>query len=171
MVAKVPLRHCRDFPQWRVRQARRATDRNGTLENSHVTTTLAKNIEVHCVPMNEVLTQTIQDSTLNQATSLVFRNRQGQPYRHPHSTFAAAARRAGITDLTFHDIGYTFLHATRRAMVGVTLAMVKELRDHKRIALVLHYAPRHRDYKRLAIEVLSGGVGKSSSNFHNTRLT
>jgi integrase len=55
----------------------------------------AKNREVRSVPMNEVLTQTLQDSTLNQSTGPIFRNRTGQSYRDPDSTFATAVRRGG----------------------------------------------------------------------------
>jgi integrase len=57
-----------------------------------------KNREVRSVPMNEVLTQTLQDSTLSQPTGPVFRNRTGQPYRDPDSAFDTAVRRAGIME-------------------------------------------------------------------------
>jgi integrase len=127
-----------------------------------------KKQEVRSVPMNEVLTQTLQDSTLSQPTGPVFRNRTGQPYRDPDSAFDTAVRRAGITDFTFHDLRHTF--ASRLVMAGVDLATVKELMGHKHIAMTLRYAHLAPGHKRAAVEVLSGGAGKSPSNFHNTRV-
>jgi integrase len=126
----------------------------------------AKNREVRSVPMNEMLTQTLQGSTLNQPTGLIFRNRTGQPYRDPDSAFATAVRNAGIIDFTFHDLRHTF--ASRLVMAGVDLATVKELMGHKHIAMTLRYAHLTQAHKRAAVEVLSGGAGKSPSNFHNT---
>jgi integrase len=128
----------------------------------------AKSREVRSVPMNEVLTQTLRASTLNQSTGPVFRNRQGHPYRDPDNAFATAVARAGITDFTFHDLRHTF--ASRLVMAGVDLATVKELMGHKHIAMTLRYAHLTPGHKRAAVEVLSGGAGKSPSNFHNTRL-
>jgi integrase len=128
----------------------------------------AKNREVRSVPMNELLTQTLQDSTLNESTGPVFRNRQGQPYRDPDNAFATAVRRAGITDFTFHDLRHTF--ASRLVMAGVDLATVKELMGHKHIAMTLRYAHLTPGHKRAAVEVLSGGAGKGPSNFHNTQV-
>ena len=128
----------------------------------------AKNTEVRSVPMNEVLTQTLQDSTLNQSTGPVFRNRQGQPYRDPDSVSATAVRRAGITDFTFRALRHTF--ASRLVMAGVDLATVKELMGRKHIAMTLRYAHLTPGHKRAAVEVLRGGSGKSPSNSPNTRL-
>jgi integrase len=128
----------------------------------------AKNREVRSVPMNEVLTQTLQDSTLSQSKGPVFRNRMGQPYRDPDSAFATAVRKAGSTDFKFHDLRHTF--ASRLVMAGVDLVTVKELMGHKHIAMTLRYAHLAPGHKRAAVEVLSGGAGKSPSNFHNTRL-
>jgi integrase len=128
----------------------------------------AKNQEARGVPMNEMLTQTLQASKLNQSTAPVFCNRKGQPYRDPDSAFATAVRRAGITDFTFHDLRHTF--ASRLVMAGVDLATVKELMGHRHIAMTLRYAHLAPGHKRLAVELLSAGTGKSPSNFHNSRL-
>ena len=106
----------------------------------------AKNREARSAPMNEVLTQTLQDSTLNRTyRAESFAIGQGQPYRDPDSAFATAVRRAGITDFTFHDLRHTF--ASRLVMAGVDLATVKELMGHKHIAMTLRYAhpaPSHK---------------------------
>jgi integrase len=128
----------------------------------------AKNGEARSLPMNEVLTQTLQAGKLNQSTAPAFCNRKGQPYRDPDSAFATAIRRAGITDFTFHDLRHTF--ASRLVMAGVDLATVKELMGHRHIAMTLRYAHLAPSHKRSAVEVLSAGAGKSPSNFHNAGL-
>jgi site-specific recombinase XerD len=119
--------------------------------------------------MNEVLTQTLQASTLRQSSEVVLCNRKGRAYRNPDSAFATAVRRAGIEDFTFHDLRHTF--ASRLVMAGVDLATVKELMGHRHIAMTLRYAHLTPGHKRSAVEVLSSGVGKSPSNFHNTQLS
>jgi integrase len=128
----------------------------------------AKNGEARGIPMNEVLTQTLQASKLRQSSGKGYCNRKGQPYRDPDSAFATAVRRAGITDFTIHDLRHTF--ASRLVMAGVDLATVKELMGHRHIAMTLRYAHLAPGHKRLAVEVLSAGVGKSPSNFHNAPL-
>jgi integrase len=128
----------------------------------------AKNGEACGVPMNEVLTQTLQASKLRQSSGMVFCNRKGQPYRDPDSAFATAVWRAGITEFTFHDLRHTF--ASRLVMAGVDLATVKELMGHRHITMTLRYAHLTPGHKRLAVEALSAGAGKSPSIFHNTRL-
>ena len=118
--------------------------------------------------MNEVLTQTLQDSTLNQSAGPVFCTRQGQSYRDPDSAFATAVRRAGITDFTFHDLRHTF--ASRLVMAGVDLATVKNPMGLNYVAMTRRYTHLTQAHTRAAVEVLSGGAEKSPGDFHNTRL-
>jgi integrase len=126
----------------------------------------AKNGEARTVPMNEVLTQALRTTKIDELAGPVFRNRHGQLYRDPDSAFATAVRRAEITDFTFHDLRHTF--ASRLVMRGVDLATVRALMGHKHIAMTLRYAHLAPGHKRSAVEVLDHRAGKSPSNFHNS---
>jgi site-specific recombinase XerD len=59
-------------------------------------------------------------------------------------TFAGAVRRGGLSDLTFHELRCSF--ASWLVMVGVDLATVIELMDHKYITMTVrdpHLVPGH----------------------------
>ena len=78
----------------------------------------AKNSESRSVPMNDVLTATLEGVRITStATGAVFRNRKGMPYRSCRSAFERAVRKAAIRNFTFHDLRHTF--ASRLVMAGV----------------------------------------------------
>jgi integrase len=92
----------------------------------------AKNGESRSVDMNDTLTATLKTIRINRVNEgLVFRSRNGTPYRSFRTAFETAVRKAGIEDLTFHDLRRTF--ASRLVMAGVDLPTVKELMGHKEI--------------------------------------
>ena len=69
----------------------------------------AKNGESRSVPMNEVLTATLQ--TVRMSTSAdgpVFRTRTDEPYRSFCTAFIHAVHQASRADFTFHDLRHTF---------------------------------------------------------------
>jgi integrase len=103
--------------------------------------------------MTSVLTETLKTIRIDgDPTAPVFRTRDGSWYRDISTAFAAAVRRSGITDFTFHDLRHTF--ASRLVMAGVDLTTVKELMGHKHIAMTLRYAHLTPGHKRSAIAVL-----------------
>lgn len=65
---------------------------------------------------------------------------------------AHAIRRAGIPDVTFHDLRHTF--ASRLVRAGVDLTTVKELIGHQTIALTLRYARLSTGHKQRAVSTL-----------------
>lgn len=67
--------------------------------------------------------------------------------------FAAAVKRAGITDFTFHDLRHTF--ASHMVMSGVDIVTVSKLLGHSSINMTMKYAHLSPDHKRLAVEKLS----------------
>jgi len=79
--------------------------------------------KVHPGSLNEVLTQTLQDSTLIQATRPVLRNRQARLCGDPDRVFVAVIRKARITDLTFCPPHHTF--AGQPIMAEAILVMGK----------------------------------------------
>lgn len=93
----------------------------------------AKNGESRSIPMNDVLTTTLEEIKLSDGA--VFRNRTGAPYRSVRTAFENAVKRAEIEDFTFHDLRHTF--ASRLVMAGVDLPTVKRLMGHKEISMTL----------------------------------
>ena len=80
----------------------------------------AKNGENRSIPMNDLLTTTLEEVRITSATmGSVFRNRDGAPYRSFRTAFERAVQKAHIPDFTFHDLRHTF--ASRLVMAGVDL--------------------------------------------------
>ena len=113
--------------------------------------------------MNAVLTETLRKVRINStAQGPVFCNRNGTPYRSFRTAFKRAARQAGLTDLTFHDLWHTF--TSRLVMRGVDLPTVQALMGHKDITMTLRYTHWTTDHKQCAVRVL-GQCGTESPHF------
>jgi site-specific recombinase XerD len=107
----------------------------------------AKNGESRSVPMNKVLTETLQVIRINiPGTTQAFCNRKGMPYRSFRTVFERPVRRADIQDLTFHDLRHTF--ASRLVMAKVDLPAVNELMGHKDIKRTLRYTHLSAEHKQ-----------------------
>lgn len=120
----------------------------------------AKNGESRSVPMNDVLTATLQKTRMNRiVTGLVFCNRNGMPYRSFRTAFEHAVRQADIMNLTFHDLRHTF--TSRLVMSGVNLPTVQALIGHKEISMTLRYTHLSSDHKQRAVRVLETFAEKS----------
>lgn len=69
----------------------------------------AKNGESRSVPMNEVLTTTLEEVRISSAaTGPVFLNRPGIPYKSLRTAFKSAVLKTVIPDCTFHSLRHTF---------------------------------------------------------------
>jgi integrase len=124
----------------------------------------AKNGESRSVPMNEVLTATLQAVRMNvSASGLVFRTRTGKPYRSCRTAFTHAVRQADVADFTFHDLRHTF--ASRLVMSGVNLPTVQALVGHKDISMTLRYTHLSSDHKQRAVRALESFAEESPTIF------
>jgi len=122
----------------------------------------AKNGETRGIPMTATLTETLRALQGETAPSApVFRTHEGTPYRHIAKVFGAACRRAGLTDVTLHDLRHTF--ASRLVMAGVDLPTVQAFMGHKTIAMTMRYTHLAPGHKRIAIAVLDRGQEKVPS--------
>jgi integrase len=64
-----------------------------------------KNGERRRIPMNDVLTATLQTVKMEISEGdTVFRTPQGRRYRNFRTAFEQAVQRAGLMDFTFHDL-------------------------------------------------------------------
>ena len=113
----------------------------------------SKNGKSRSIPMNAVLTTTLKAVKMKAATEgPVFRTPQGEPYRNFCTAFEHAVQQAGLEDFTFHDLRYTF--ASRLVTAGVDLPTVKDLLEHRGIAITLRYTHLSTDHKQRAVHAL-----------------
>ncbi len=129
-------------------------------QNITVKAGYAKNGESRTIPMNDVLTATLEEVRIDVTESgSVFRNRNGAPYRSFRTAFERAVRKSLIPDFTFHDLRHTF--ASRLVMSGVDLPTVKDLMGHKNINMTLRYSHLSSEHKRSAVGKLEQFGAKS----------
>ncbi len=132
----------------------------------------AKNGERRSVPINAVLTQTLEAVRIKKSSGAVFRKKNGEPYRDFRTAFERAIAKSRISDFKFHDLRHTF--ASRLVMAGVDLPTVKELLGHKHINMTLRYTHLASDHKQRAVSLLdevttifaTGGFSRSTTHFH-----
>ena len=128
----------------------------------------AKNGESRSVPINEVLTPTLEAVRINStAMGAVFLNRHDTSYRSFRTAFERVVRKADIADFTLHDFRHTF--ASRLVMAGVDLATVKELMGHKDLSMTLRYTHFSSDHKQDAVRKLEQFGANLSSILPTTR--
>jgi len=119
-----------------------------------------KNSESRSVPMNEVLTATLQTVRMSTAADgPVFRTRTDEPYRSFCTAFIHAVHQASRADFTFHDLRHTF--ASWLVMSGVDLPTVQALMGHKDNSMTLRYTYLSSDHKQQAVCVPESFVEKS----------
>lgn len=111
----------------------------------------------HTIPMNTILVETLKPFVAGKAPDApVFLNRNGQAYKSVRTIFATACRKAGITDLHFHDLRHT--NASHLIMSGVDLKTVSELLGHRDIRSTERYCHLAQEHKRQAVERLDETV-------------
>lgn len=90
----------------------------------------------------------------------------GHALRTPKEWFAAACRKAGVADFSWHCLRHTF--ASRLVMAGVGLRTVQELMGHKTIAMTCRYAHLSPDHQAEAVRRLDGW-GRKTENETGTK--
>ncbi len=104
------------------------------------------------IPMSGLITDTLQ--AVRRSCEFVFANpKTKRPLSDLQGCFKAACRKAGISDLRFHDLRHTA--ATYMVIGGIDLVTVKEILGHATIQMTMRYAHPTPENKRHAVEVLS----------------
>ena len=123
------------------------------------------------VPLNDVsreLLRPLVAEAQSRGHSYIFTNPQtGARYTTVKTAWLTACRRAGISDLRFHDLRHTF--GTRAADAGVPLNAIRDVMGHRTTAMTERYAHATDEGKRKAVEALQSGPrqGRAESDCHN----
>jgi integrase len=116
----------------------------------------SKNEKTVHIPMNETLTNTLEDwkkQTRGEGENLVFPSpKSGEVMDNCKSAWAKLLRDAGISNFRWHDMRHDF--ASHLVMNGVDLNTVRELMGHSDLKMTLRYAHLAPAVKMKAVETL-----------------
>ncbi len=107
--------------------------------------------------MNSVVRATVKN--LERENELVFPSPKTKlPFKEIWFAFQKVCKKAGITDLRFHDLRHTA--ATLMVTGGIDLVTVKEILGHSSIEMTMRYAHPTPENKRRAVNVLAAIFGE-----------
>jgi integrase len=115
--------------------------------------TRAKGKRERVIPLNAVAFKIIQDipHPINRE-ALVFSNQNGKIWDRLRKQWEHARTLAGLKDFRFHDLRHTF--ASKLAMSGISLTVIKELLGHTDYETTLRYAHLAQGFTNDAVTVL-----------------
>lgn len=114
----------------------------------------AKSLQTRHVPMNREAFGTLCGWQSDQrGEGLVFPSDTGGRLDNIKKSWEAVLERAKIESFRFHDLRHHF--ASRLAMAGVNLNVIRELLGHSDVKMVLRYAHLSADTKAEAVERIS----------------
>ena len=110
----------------------------------------SKNGESRHVAHDATLSALFRAYPRRLGADLVFSSSSGGRIVDVRTGFLNACKRAGLTDLHFHDLRHTF--ASQFVMAGGDLYILKEILGHKSITMTQRYAHLSPSYKIKAID-------------------
>jgi len=110
----------------------------------------SKNGEARHVPMDETLLALFSTYPHRPGIDLIFASPSGGRYADIRVGFKNACKRAGITDLHFHDLRHSY--ASNFMMGGGEIFALQTLLGHKAITMTQRYAHLSPAYKIKAID-------------------
>jgi integrase len=110
----------------------------------------SKNGESRHVPMDATVAELFRNWQHTDRSEFIFTNSAGGQLRFLQKGFGKALRRAGLSDLHFHDLRHTF--ASQWMMNGGDLYALKSILGHKSITMTQRYAHLSPAYKRAMVD-------------------
>ncbi len=105
------------------------------------------------LPIDDTLAESLKGVLAGkQVGDYVFSTKAGKPYGNIKRAFASAKKKAGLDDLSFHDLRHTY--ASQLVMSGVDLYAVGRLLGHTNAKMTQRYAHLSPDYMAKAVSVL-----------------
>jgi len=112
------------------------------------------------IPLNNVALAVLDELPASlDRTALVFRNSAGGEWDRLRKHWEYAAFAAGLEDFRLHDLRHTY--ASRLVMVGIDLAVLRELLRHRDFEMTLRYAHLAPSRLKSAVTVLEPKLLKS----------
>ena len=137
---------------------------NVDLDNGVITIDLTntKNKKKRRIPINTTFRTILYEQKLKSGGSdYVFLSQDGTPYKEHYcinNAFRTARKKAGLTDLRFHDLRHTA--ATRMIEAGAPIVAVSKILGHSDIKMTMRYA--HPESSLVdAVELLSNNFSNS----------
>jgi integrase len=113
----------------------------------------AKSGQTRHVPLNREALSVLADwGQHSSGDVLVFPVKGGKRLTNVNTSWHGLLQDARITGFTWHDLRHSF--ASKLVMVGVSLAVVRELLGHADLTMTLRYAHLAPDHKAAAVERL-----------------
>lgn len=113
----------------------------------------AKSLQTRHVPLNTEAVDLLNDwRAPKDRKGLVFPDADGKQVERPKSSWHALMKTAEIKEFRFHDLRHTF--ASKLAMAGVDLNVIRELLGHASLAMTIKYAHLQPATKAAAVEQL-----------------
>jgi excisionase family DNA binding protein len=134
------------------------------LEKRSIRVVQTKSGKDRAIPLNEPLHGVFSAlRALDTRTELVFPNPMtGKSYTEVKKSFKAACKRAGISNLRFHDLRHTF--ASRLVTMGVDIVTVRDLLGHFSVNVTQRYTHPGQSQKIAAVELLARKMGQNREN-------
>jgi integrase len=110
----------------------------------------SKNGETRHVPMDSTVVALLHKWPRTVGSDIVFTNAAGDRIGWMQHGFRKALRRAGLSDLHFHDLRHTF--ASQWMMAGGDLYVLRSILGHKSVAMTQRYAHLSPAYKRAMVD-------------------
>jgi len=112
-----------------------------------------KNGERRNVPMNNNVIEALKHVPKIAGSDYLFMKINGNPIINLAKRFPKLLKELNITDFRFHDLRHTF--ASRLAMKGIDLNMIRALLGHKSINMTLRYSHLSPSHMKNAVGILS----------------
>lgn len=132
---------------------------------NHVLNPKSKNGKPRTIPLSNLAREIFVEVLADESESdYVFANPDtGRPYTNVGRAFTAACKSAGIQDLTFHDLRYTFASRLREA--GVDAITRRDLLGHSTVEMSDDYTHSSEESRLRAVESIADYRKQDYSNF------
>ena len=130
---------------------------NVNLEKRQIKVEKTKSKKVRFIPINSVL--------FDEFSKLKLKKGQEQrvfPFKYTQTAWENARRRAGLDDLTFHDLRRTF--GTRLLEAGVDIVTISKLYGHSSVLVTQRYLHPKDKLSKEAVEALVKNPDEKSKN-------